>query len=350
MEIDESLNLIKALADSSRLRIIDSLIEKPQYVEELAQRLGLAVSTVSFHLKKLEAAKLVCKTKEQYYVIFQINKDIFDLTLRELTTFENKEKFIEDERISSYKNKVLSVFFEGGKLLRMPVQYKKRQIVLEEILKKFEPGKEYPEAEVDALIEELYDDYCSVRRYFVDEAMMFRQKGIYRINPAYNAVNKAESVTGLKKTKSGLNKKKIEDIIYKEGKKMDSAKREELKRSYKLNPPPMGVYQVKNLISGNIFLGSNKNLNAIINRHQFTLRMGQHPIPEIQQTWNESEDKNLVFEIIDKLEFKDDPEYDYTEDLELLEEMWFEKLKSSCGEKLFRLWNIQIKEDKVKSK
>lgn len=56
MEIAKSIEIMKALADSSRLQALNILMEKPQYVEELAHRLNLAVSTVSFHLKKLEAA------------------------------------------------------------------------------------------------------------------------------------------------------------------------------------------------------------------------------------------------------------------------------------------------------
>ena len=82
MKLQESLMIFKALSDSSRLLIVSSLLQKPQYVEELAQRLNLADSTVSFHLKKLETAQLVYKEKQQYYVIFHLNEQIFDSTLR----------------------------------------------------------------------------------------------------------------------------------------------------------------------------------------------------------------------------------------------------------------------------
>jgi len=56
MEVQQSISIMKALADSSRLMILNSLFEKPQYVEEIAERIDLAVSTVSFHLKKMEEA------------------------------------------------------------------------------------------------------------------------------------------------------------------------------------------------------------------------------------------------------------------------------------------------------
>jgi len=74
MKIENVKELFKALSDRSRLSVVKSLIEKPQYLEELAERLNLAVSTVSFHLKKLENAGLVWKEKQQYYTIFYLKR------------------------------------------------------------------------------------------------------------------------------------------------------------------------------------------------------------------------------------------------------------------------------------
>ena len=71
MEIAESVQIIKALADSSRLILVQALHE-PQCVEELALRSGLAPSTVCFHLAKLEKSGLVTKKKDQYYVVYEI--------------------------------------------------------------------------------------------------------------------------------------------------------------------------------------------------------------------------------------------------------------------------------------
>ena len=57
---------------------------EPMYVELLAERLGLSKSTVCFHLKKLEDAKIVSSCKEQYYSVYSLNEDIFHLTLGDL--------------------------------------------------------------------------------------------------------------------------------------------------------------------------------------------------------------------------------------------------------------------------
>ena len=37
--------------------------------------------------------------------------------------------------------------------------------------------------------------------------------------------------------------------------------------------------------------------------------------------------ENFLFEVLDNLEPKEDPSYNYTEDLQTLEDMWIEKLQ-----------------------
>ena len=49
----EALTIYKALADETRLKILNALNEKEMYVELLAERLQLTPATVSFHMKKL---------------------------------------------------------------------------------------------------------------------------------------------------------------------------------------------------------------------------------------------------------------------------------------------------------
>jgi len=179
MDILQSIEIMKSLADTSRLRVLNSLMDKPQYVEELAARLDLAPSTVSFHLKKLESAGLISATKEQYYIIYSINDNLFGLSLRELTAFDNIEKFAQDNRIEGYRKKVLKVFFRKNRLTKLPVQKKKQLIVINEFAKKFKPGRKYPETSVNEIIKESYDDYCTIRRLLVEEGIMKREKEIY---------------------------------------------------------------------------------------------------------------------------------------------------------------------------
>jgi ArsR family transcriptional regulator, arsenate/arsenite/antimonite-responsive transcriptional repressor len=175
----ESLKIFKALADQSRLLIVSALMEKPQYVEALAEMLQVSASTVSFHLKKLEEAELVYSVKEQYYANYHLKQEIFNSTLTDLIYVEDVEKQAQEERIEKYRQGVIEAFFEYGKLKAIPVQRKKKRIVLEEMAKSFEKGKIYTEKEVNITIADFNDDFCTIRRDMISEGIFERDKGMY---------------------------------------------------------------------------------------------------------------------------------------------------------------------------
>ncbi len=317
MELIQSLRIFRALSDPSRLLIINSLINKAQYVEEIASRLNLSESTVSFHLNKLEDADLVYKVKDQYYTMLHLNTDILGLYLKELISFTHNEKSSQEERLKTHSEKVISTYFNKGKLLKIPSQHKKRIIILEAVLSMFEPEKVYQEQEVDLKIKEIFDDHCTIRRYLIDEKMMFRKKGKYSLNENY----KFDSLLPEKPLQvSLLNKKRLK----KENLNMND--RTKIKNQYKLTPRPMGVYQLKDLKNNKIYLGVSKNLDAIFNRHRFELNTGIHQVKEVQESWNKSGEKGIMLEVLENLKPVDDLTYDYTDDLKTLLELWEVKL------------------------
>jgi len=176
---EENIILFKALADASRLKIINNLMEQDSYVELLAERLDLAASTVSFHLKKLEKAGLVTSRKEQYYTMYSLNKDLLNQSIKELIG-KNKTVSEEEERQQLYREKVIKNFMVYGKLKSIPVQRKKRRIILEEILKDFTVNRTYTEKEVNEIIKAYHDDFCTLRREFIMEKLLKRENGIYQ--------------------------------------------------------------------------------------------------------------------------------------------------------------------------
>lgn len=175
-----SLEIFKCLSDNSRLRIINSLMIEPMYVELLAERLGLSTSTVSFHLKKLMDANIVSCRKEQYYAIYSLNEGILSMNLRDLVKDNRKEEEMLNQREEKYKEKVIESFFKYNKLKEIPVQKKKKQIVLEKIVESFERDRAYTEKEVNLIIADFHDDFCTIRRDLVGFNLMERKDGIYK--------------------------------------------------------------------------------------------------------------------------------------------------------------------------
>ena len=175
----ETLALLKLLADETRLRIINILAEGDSYVELIASKLELTPATVCYHLKKMEATGMVRCSRAQFYIIYSLNKDVFDRPLRELVITKDTTA----DREAAYEREVIANFFKYGRLTRLPAQRKKQEIILREIARRFEPGRDYPEPEVNAIISEVYDDYCTVRREMIGCGLMTRQavKGAYDV-------------------------------------------------------------------------------------------------------------------------------------------------------------------------
>jgi len=102
-----------------------------------------------------------------------------------------------------------------------------------------------------------------------------------------------------------------------------SDKKRELKREYKLNHRPMGVYQIRNIVNDKVLIGASLNLPGIFNRHKIQLKMGNHPSVRLQAEWNEFGADSFAFEILDEITPKEGR--DHREELAFLEELWLEK-------------------------
>jgi len=289
VKIDQSLAIMKALADQSRLAIVGSLLERPQYVEEIAQRHDLAPSTVSFHLRKLEKAGLVSSRKEQYYVVFRTNDEIFNTTLREIVSAHPVGWELQDDRMEAYRRKVLDSFFRNGRLEKLPAQHKKRLIVLEQFAQRFESGRRYGEQEVTGLITPLFDDYCAIRRLLVDEGLVRRDGSLYwREGEPGDAAAKVISPSPEAEEPAKVHKGSVRSMI---------------KRMYKQNRPDMGVYQIRNTVNNRIYVGSTTNLEGIRNSRLFQLRMGKVVFSrELQKDLDRFGAESFEFSVLEVLE------------------------------------------------
>ena len=178
----QAIQLFKCLADKSRLQILKSLAIENMYVERLAERLGLTAATVSFHLKKLADAGAVTSYKSQYYMMYSLNREIFATSILDIIQEESDEANLQAQRDAQYRQKVIDAFFEYGKLKSIPSQRKKKRIVLEEIVKAFEYDHIYSEREVNIMIADYHDDFCTLRRDMIGEKLLARdERGYWRV-------------------------------------------------------------------------------------------------------------------------------------------------------------------------
>ena len=118
--------------------------------------------------------------------------------------------------------------------------------------------------------------------------------------------------------------------------------RKDIHREYKERVKPAGVYQVKNTVNGKVLLGSSLNLEGPLNRHKFMLKIGSHTNKALQKDWDELGPDKFVFEILEEIKVKDDPNFNLKDELTLLEQIWLEELQP-FGEKGYNV-NEKIRE------
>lgn len=77
----------------------------------------------------------------------------------------------------------LRAFVSDGRLVRLPARRARRRMVLEYIARSVEPGRRFPEREIDVVLRAWCDggetDHVALRRYLVDEGMLSRDGGMY---------------------------------------------------------------------------------------------------------------------------------------------------------------------------
>jgi hypothetical protein len=109
---------------------------------------------------------------------------------------------------------------------------------------------------------------------------------------------------------------------------MTQADRRALIKQYKDTPRPAGVGAIRNSADGRTLVISSTDIPALLNRHRAQLSIGSHPHALLQRDWSASGGEGFTFDVLDLLTPPDDPAFDPTDDLRVLEAMWVENLRT----------------------
>jgi biotin operon repressor len=174
------LRFFKALADETRLKMVALLASKSRSGEQLAELLSIKGATVSHHLSRLADAGLVTSTSEGHKKFYTLRLDAVRATAQQLQAKDAGLRVPEGADTDEYDRKVLKDFFHSdGSLRQLPMQRKKFLAVLKHIVKNIEPGREYTEKQMNALLERRHPDTASLRRGMIDFRLMERKSGVY---------------------------------------------------------------------------------------------------------------------------------------------------------------------------
>ncbi len=160
--------LVGLLAEPERLRVLSAAVLGARTPAEIAAAADLDLRVVLKALRRLESGGLVSTGADGVVVNAELFKEVAGAAVA-----------AEPE----HEDQVLRAFVRGGRLVRVPTQAAKRRTVLEHVARTFEPGRRYPEVDVNAALrawcEDGEADHVALRRYLVDAGLLSRDAGLY---------------------------------------------------------------------------------------------------------------------------------------------------------------------------
>lgn len=177
-DLENRASVFKALGHPVRLLIMNLILAKPRHGEELAMILNLNPATISHHLGLLSSAGLLSTQKDQYYQTYSATTTVLENKLIDMIRIHQPE-LAPGVKADAFREKVLLTFFKRGRLIKIPAQLKKQQVILEKIAQEFEPGREYTEREVNIILLDFHDDVASLRRGLIEHGLMEHDHGLY---------------------------------------------------------------------------------------------------------------------------------------------------------------------------
>lgn len=114
---------------------------------------------------------------------------------------------------------------------------------------------------------------------------------------------------------------------------LDKQRKKELASAYKQSFRPMGVYQIRNVENGKVYVDGSMDLDGARNRLAFMKQTNLNTIMELQQDWNKYGGDCFVFEELDRIKPREEVLNDtselkkYKDEVDALLELWLEKLQ-----------------------
>ena len=174
------------MGDPTRIRIVAILAKGPLHGQAIAGKLGLSAPTITHHLKKLRDIHVVYDRRVKNTIYFYLNESLINQQAKVFTELLEKKGKELDEMVESSieRQKIIENFFmKNGRLKNIPAQRKKKLIVFEHMVRGLKIGEKYEEKQLNEYIKQFHDDYATIRREFIINHYMFRENGIYELNP-----------------------------------------------------------------------------------------------------------------------------------------------------------------------
>lgn len=189
MQLHLIVQFHKTLADPTRIKILTLLAKGPMHGQALAGKLGLTPPTITHHMTKLREVGLVKEQRDKNTIYFHLQAErlkrdseaVWNMVKKQETFAE--ESALQEKREKERQRVIQSFFTPDGRLKQIPAQQKKKLYVFEHMLRGLKMGQKYTEAEISEYIKQFHEDYATIRREFIINHYMYRENGVYELNP-----------------------------------------------------------------------------------------------------------------------------------------------------------------------
>jgi hypothetical protein len=159
----EARDLLALLAEPDRLKALAAVALGAETLAEVAERAGLEPRAAAKALNRLVAGGLLESDAGKRY---GVRGDALRAAARRPAA--------DREDAPEAGSEVVGRFLRGGRLVAIPAARGKRLAVLDHLAGLFEPGRRYPEREVNEILGAVHPDYAMLRRYLVDDGFLDR--------------------------------------------------------------------------------------------------------------------------------------------------------------------------------
>jgi len=169
-------SVVGMLADEARRRAFAAVVLGASSAAEVADAAGLDAKAAVRALERLAGAGLVVDEPGQG---LRVDAAVFADAARAAAAAKPE---VDPAALGATPEQaeVLRNFLTAdGRLARIPAARSKRMVVLDWLSQQFEPGRSYPERDVNFMLGKVHRDYAALRRYLVDDGFLERRDSFY---------------------------------------------------------------------------------------------------------------------------------------------------------------------------
>jgi hypothetical protein len=167
--------LVGLLAEEGRLKVVAAVVLGATTESEVAGATHLAPKTVRRAVDRLTRGGMLEAGPDGR---LRVASERFREAARKAAA-DRPQSRPEELGATADQAQVLRNYLVDGRLTHIPAVRSKRLVVLDFLAGQFEPGRIYPEDQVNYLLGRFHADYAALRRYLVEEELVERREGFY---------------------------------------------------------------------------------------------------------------------------------------------------------------------------